>query len=368
MMADRLYISQPTLSGNERTYVLDCLDTNQLSGLGPYVRRFEEFFAATCGTHHAVTCCNGTAALHLALLAFGIGPGDDVFIPALTYVATANAVKYVGANPVFCDVDPNTWCLDPRSVEFAIKQSLRPAAIIPVHLYGVPVDVRAFERLAGQYGLTLIFDAAEALGATYDGLPIGSFGHASTFSFYGNKIITAGEGGMVVVKNDAVAERLRLYRGQGQTRRYFHEVIGYNYRMTNLQAAVGLAQLERLYEHLSHHRLVQSWYRQVLRGVTFQEVTEGATSANWLCTVLLPRSVDRNATARYLEENNIETRPIFVPITDMPPYRQRTPSVTAELGARGISLPTHCSVFQDDTFYVARSLQGAIQHLEKKVS
>ena len=291
-MADRNFIpvAAPTLGGNERAYVLECLDSTWISSSGRFLDAFEADFARFCGVSHAVAVNNGTTALHLALTALGIGPGDEVIVPNLTYIASANAVTYCGAKPVFVDCEPLTLNLDPDCIEARITPRTR--AIMPVHLYGHPADMDRIIRLAARHDLHVVEDAAEAHGATYRGRPVGSFGACATFSFYGNKIITTGEGGMVVTDDSALAARLRLYRGQGldPQRRYIHPVVGFNYRMTNIAAAIGLAQLERINTILAARRQVAAWYAERLAGIEGLRLLGSqpwAAPVPWLVTVLL---------------------------------------------------------------------------------
>lgn len=358
-------VSSPSLVGNEREYVLDCIDSGWVSSAGAYVERFEAAFAEFCGVKHAVACCNGTAALHLSLLALGVGPGDEVIVPTLTFVATANAVTYCGARPVFVDSDPLTWNLDPAQVE--AKVTPRTKGIIAVHLYGLPAEMDELRRIARRRGLFLLEDAAEAHGALYRGRTAGALADAAAFSFYGNKIISTGEGGMVTTDDDALAARARLLRGQGvdSERRYWFPVVGYNYRMMNLSAALGLAQLERADWHIGRRRKVAESYLELLRGVSclnWQEESAWARHAYWMFTVVLGEgsSVSRDALMERLEERGVETRPVFYPVHLLPPYREAARGeefpVAERLARRGVSLPTWAGLSHDDLEYVYESL------------
>ena len=246
---------------------MDCLDSTWISSSGKYIEQFEKAFAEFCGVKHAVTCCNGTVALHLALMALGTQPGDEVIVPTLTYIATANAVTYCGARPVFVDSEPETWNMDPSLIEEKITP--RTKGIIVVHLYGHPADMDPIMSIARRHGLFVIEDAAEAHGAEYKGHRVGSIGDMSTFSFYGNKIITTGEGGMVVTNNDSLASKARQLKGQGSVpdQRYWFPIIGYNYRMTNVASAIGLAQLEKAEWHIERRREVARWYYEYLHNI-----------------------------------------------------------------------------------------------------
>lgn len=362
---NRLSVSSVAMLGAERQYVDDALVRGELSWHGEYVRRFEDRFARYCAVPEAVSCCNGTAALHLALLAMGIGPGDVVYLPALSFVATANAVSYVGATPVFCDIDHSTWCLDPRDVEAQISQHQQPwrkrEAILPVHLYGMPADMVALRSIAETYGVSLIEDAAEAHGASVGGLCVGSLGDVAAFSFFANKMLTTGEGGMVTTSDASIAQRVRHLRGQCQTeRRYYHDAVGYNYRLTNLSAAIGLAQVETAFLHEAKRNAVVLAYQRYLSKFEQQRAPDGTEPAPWLYTMLLPHGVDREAVMASMDADGIETRPTFIPLTDLPPYRGQTPPVAADVGARGLSLPTHAAMDEEDVYRVVLSLLKAV--------
>jgi perosamine synthetase len=359
-------VSSPTFLGNERQYVLDCIDRTELS-MGSYVRRFEEAFADFCGVNHAMTCANGTVALHLAMLAHDVRPGDRVLMPALTYVATANAVTYCGGVPVFCDVDPDTWCISPIDVERTLRQlakhRIRPVGIVPVHLYGAMADMCQLKSIAEEYGMWIVEDAAEAHGAVYKGVRAGGQGNLATFSFYGNKIITTGEGGMVVTNDHHLDAVMRTYRGQGMdpNRRYWHDVVGYNYRMANVPAAIGLAQLERFEQHAAMREEVAEAYRFYMPyEFKFQEVLPNTRSSNWMVTVLVPKGVNRDEVMRRMANDGVETRPVFVPMTDLPPYRSVTPPVSRDVASRGINLPTYASLLSADVQRVVQTLVKAL--------
>ncbi|MCA1613265.1 MAG: DegT/DnrJ/EryC1/StrS family aminotransferase [Acidobacteria bacterium] len=360
-------VAAPVFAGREKEYVADCMESGWISSAGKYVDQFEERFAEFCGVRHAVACCNGTVALHLALVALGVGAGDEVIVPTLTFVATANAVTYCGARPVFVDSEPATWNLDPALVEAKITPRTR--GIIAVHLYGHPADVDALREIADRRGLFLVEDAAEAHGATYKGRPAGSLGRAAAFSFYGNKIISTGEGGMVVTDDATLAARARQLRGQGvdPNRRYWFPVVGYNYRMMNLPAAIGLAQLERIDWHLGRRREVAAAYRERLGGepgVAWQAEQSWAGHVHWMFTVILGDGVRREAgeVMDRLRESGVETRPVFYPVHTLPPYRDATGGgddeypVATRLARRGLSLPTWAGLDRGDVDYVCDQL------------
>jgi perosamine synthetase len=367
-------VAAPVLAGREKEYVADCMESGWISSSGKYVELFESSFAEFCGVRHAVACCNGTVALHLALLALGVGTGDEVIVPTLTFVATANAVTYCGARPVFVDSEPETWNLDPAHVESKITP--RTKGIIAVHLYGHPAEMDALRRIARRRGLFLLEDAAEAHGALYRGRRAGSLGDVAAFSFYANKIISTGEGGMVVTDDDALAARVRLLRGQGMDaeRRYWFPVVGYNYRMMNIPAAIGLAQLERAAWHTQRRREVAEVYRRLLNDVPQlhgQAEREWVQHAFWMFTVIMSDEVraDRDALTARLYERGIETRPVFYPVHSLPPYREAARGeefpVAERLARRGFSLPTWAGLSLDDLSYVCERLRECLSEAEQ---
>lgn len=363
-------VAAPMLNGNEKAYVMDCLDTTWISSNGKYIERFESAFAEFCGVKHAAACCNGTMALHLALMALGVSRGDEVIVPTLTFVATANAVTYCGARPVFVDSEPETWNMDPNLIEAKITP--RTKGIIVVHLYGHPVDMDPVMSLARRYGLSVIEDAAEAHGAEYKGRKVGSIGDIATFSFYGNKIVTTGEGGMVVTDDDALIARVRQLKGQGMdpNRRYWFPIIGYNYRMTNIAAAIGLAQLEKAEWHIERRREVAKWYCEGLKGnsaIVLPVEKKWARNVYWMFSVVLDEklSVERDVVMAGLAKEGIETRPIFYPMHTLPPYRRlargkRFP-VAERIASRGLNLPTSARLTHEDIDLVCDALKKCIK-------
>lgn len=356
-------VYRPDLSGNERRYVLDCVDSGWISSLGVYVERFERAVAARTGAGRAIAVCNGTVALHLALHGLGIGPGDEVIVPSFTYIASVNTISQAGAQPVFADSRWSDWLLDPADIEARITPRTR--AIMAVHLYGAACDMAALRTIADRHGLLLVEDAAEALGTTIAGRPVGSFGDAASFSFFGNKTVTTGEGGMVVCGDDALGQRFLQARGQGQsfTRRYWHEVMGFNYRMTNIAAAIGCAQMERLDAILARKRQLAARYRALMADlpVTFQQPGPGVESAEWLVSVLLPEGCDRDAVMAAMAAQGVETRPVFYCAHTMPVQRQAITLPVAEaIAARGISLPSFPGLTDGEQARVAEALAAAL--------
>lgn len=353
-------IAQPNFGVEELIFVTDALKSGWVSSQGKYIDEFEKSFARFCGTRYAVSVANGTAALHLALLSLGIKPGDEVIVPTLTFIATVNAVKYVGAKPVFADSEKSNWCIDPQEIEKKITRRTR--AIIIVHLYGHPADMDPILKIAHKYNLYVIEDAAEAHGAEYKGRKVGSIGGIGVFSFYGNKIITTGEGGMLVSNNKDIARKARLFKnhGMGHKKKYWHKVIGYNYRMTNLQAALGLAQLRKIKRSITRKREVAASYSHALsniKGITLPKEAPWAKSVFWMYCILVEDNfgITKNALMQRLKTSAIETRPIFYPIHKMPPYRNKRRFPVAEaLSQKGICLPSSVTLKKDDIERIVR--------------
>jgi perosamine synthetase len=349
----KIPVASVDLSGNEEKYVINALRSSWISSTGEYVDRFEKEFSSLCGVRTAIGVCNGTVALHLALLALDVRPGDEVLVPSLTYIATANAVRYVGAEPVFVDVDPATWCIDPGKLENAITRRTR--GIIPVHLYGHPADMDSINHIAAVHGLWVLEDAAEAHLAKYKGNSVGSLATMATFSFYGNKIFTCGEGGAITLDDDHLELRTRTLRGQGMDpqRRYYFPVTGYNFRLTNLACAILCAQLERAEAILAWRRRLFAAYRSLLEGVPgigFQPVAEWAEPAPWLFCITVDETeygMSRDGLAEVLAARGIESRPFFIPLHGLPPFRLESRRrgedlpVTDKLARSGLNLPTY---------------------------
>jgi perosamine synthetase len=368
MSNPRIAVAEPTLNGNEKRYVLECLETTWISSIGRFITEFERAFASFCGVEHAIAVNNGTNALHLALVALGLKPGDEVIVPTLTYIATANAVTYCGAKPVLVDCDPRTLNIDPAAI--AGRITTRTKGIIPVHLYGHPADMDPITSLAREHGLFVLEDAAEAHGAEYKGRRIGGLGNCAAFSFFGNKIMTTGEGGMVTTNDGDLAAKLRLYRGQGLDpgRRYWHPVVGYNYRMTNIAAALGLAQLEQIEELMGARARLADWYRLKLDRLADKLALQAAKSWTrpvlWMQIVMLRHGgeAERDGVMRKLDAAGIETRPVFYPMHLLPPYLEDAtlyPNAT-RCASRGINLPTHGNLTEADVERICQALEASI--------
>ncbi len=364
-------VSAPDLTGNEAAYVAEAVQSGWVSSIGGFVDRFEREFAAACGTSHALACSSGTTALHLAIAAFGARRGDEVIVPGTTFVATANAVHACGATPVFVDVDPTTWCLDPRKVAAAVTPRTR--GIVPVHLLGHPADMDAINTIASHHGLWVVEDAAEATFARYRGRPVGALADAAAFSFFGNKIITSGEGGAVTFSRDGLEKRMRMLRGHGMDpeRKYHFPIVGFNYRMSNLTAALACAQFERRDELIARRRAVVDVYAEVLGGVSGLECRRDADWADavpWLFALLVDRDsfgIDRDGLAVTLAARGVETRPMFPSLHRMPPYRRAAkrrklslPNAD-RLAATGLMLPVHPLMTADDAAFVCDAVIAA---------
>jgi perosamine synthetase len=367
-------VAAPVIGEREIAYVNDAVRSGWVSSIGPYIGRFEQAFADYIGVSHAIAVGNGTLGLHLALHSLGIGQGAEVIVPDLTFVATAHAVLQTGATPVFVDVEPDTWCIDPEAVERAITPRTR--AIIPVHLYGHPADMPAILEIAARHGLLVVEDAAEAHGASIADRRVGSLGEVSVFSFYGNKVITTGEGGMLTTNDAVLAERLRYLKDHGMSpeRRYYHTELAFNYRMTNLQAALGLAQLEQIEVFIEKKRQIHSWYSRVLDGnPSLQLPVErpGVRNIFWLFSLVLTEnsSLSRQEFGLALRRQGIDWRPFFVPMHLLPHLASLRAvgrqgegcPVSERLGERGLNLPSGCGLDKQDISFIA----DAVAHLAK---
>lgn len=376
-------VYQPSLRGNEKKYVNECLDSTWISSRGEFIARFEQSFAEYTGVRYATSVCNGTVAIHLALLALGIGPGDEVIVPTLTYIASVNAIVYTGATPVFVDSERGSWQIDVEMVARALTPRTR--AILPVHIYGLPADMPALCALADAHGLAVVEDCAEAFGARIAGRHVGTFGHCSAFSFFGSKTVTTGEGGMVVTNDEGIYERARHLKNQGQAadRRYWHDVIGYNYRMTNLCAAIGLAQMERADELMQRKLAVARRYDELLAGLpieTHRSCSTEVQHAYWMYSILVEPGRRDKVMAR-MAELDVETRPVFPPVHTMPMYAgsQYAESqyasgsgasgkdafpVAEEISARGINLPSWPDISEDEQAHVVETVTRALKETE----
>ncbi|GAA4005770.1 DegT/DnrJ/EryC1/StrS aminotransferase family protein [Sphingomonas humi] len=352
----------PSLTGNEVDYVMDAVRSGWISSLGQYVDRFEQAIKDVTGARHAIAVSNGSVAIHLALHCVDVGPGDEVIVPTFTYIASVNAITLAGARPVFVDVRMEDWLIDPAAVEDAITP--RTKAILPVDLYSAVVSPAVFD-IAKAHGIAVVEDSAEVFGTTIGGTHVGHAADVATFSFFGNKTVTTGEGGAVISNDDALAARLRKVKGQGQSldKRYWHDEVGFNYRMTNICAAIGLAQIERVDQILARKQAIAALYRQELAdsGMQFQQVPGDVKSSEWLVSALVPPEADRDEVMRQMAENGVDTRPVFYCAHHMPMYATRqTLPVAEEISRRGISLPSFPDLTDDQVLRVCEVLKAAL--------
>jgi perosamine synthetase len=341
-------VAEAWLGAKELQLLHECARSGWVSSKGKFVTQFEERFASYCGVKYGIATSSGTTALHLALACLGIGPRDEVIVPTLSFIATANVVTYCGAKPVFVDSLADTWNLDPVGVEKAITRRTR--AIIVVHLFGHPAHMDEVRAVSDKHGIHVIEDACEAHGSEYRGARVGSLGTMGCFSFYGNKIITTGEGGMVVTDDALLADKARLLKdhGMSRTRKYWHAHIGFNYRMTNLQAALGVAQMERIEKVIDRKRHNARIYNSLLReipGITLPQEASWARHVYWLYTILIEDRFKsgKSTITEKLANRGIETRPFFYPISNMPPYRNGSNgrfAVAERVSKKGLSLPS----------------------------
>jgi perosamine synthetase len=340
----KIPIYRPYLCGNEKDYVNQCLDSTWISSKGEFIDKFEVEFSNYIGVEYATSVCNGTVAIHLAIEALGLKVGDEIIVPTLTYVASVNTIVQAGAIPVFVDSLDGTWNMNPADV--ILKITKKTKAVMAVHLYGLPCDMDALLAICREHNLYLIEDAAEAFGTYYKGQHVGTFGDIATFSFFGNKTITTGEGGMVVTNNKALFDKAYHLKTQGvsPTKTYWHDVVAYNYRMTNICAAIGLAQLENANLIIEKKRKVAEWYREGLKNLSLKTHCELPDTKHsfWMCSIVVNDAAQRNSLRDNLKAAGIETRPFFYPAHTMPHYAANQSFPIAEsLGARGINLPSY---------------------------
>ncbi len=365
----RTHIMEPALSGNELKYVTDCIATNWISSQGSYVKDFEQKFAAYHNAKHALTTTSGTTALHLALVAMGVGTGDEVIVPDLTFGASANTVIHAGGVPVFVDVT-DYWNIDPDKIEAVITP--RTKAIMPVHLYGHPCDMDPIMDIAKKHDLRVIEDCAEALGARYNGQLVGTFGDVGCFSFFSNKVITTGEGGMALTNSNELNNEMRLWRDHGMTqdKRYWHLVPGFNYRMTNIQAAIGVAQLEQIDDFLAHRKKIAGLYADFLKnvpGITLPIEMNWADNIFWLYSILVDENicnVSRDKLMQGLKEEGIETRPVFPALHNQPPFHKSGKHflTTDRIAMQGVSLPYSYELKSNDVKQICDLIKKIIDH------
>lgn len=361
-------ISKPSITEKEIAYGTEAIRSTWISSLGKYIDEFEKGFAAFSDAKYGVALMNGTVAIQLALDAVGVKPGDEVIVPDLSFVATANAVLYVGAKPIFVDIDPFNLCIDPDRIEEAI--TARTKAIIPVHLYGHPADMVRINEIAKKHNILVIEDAAEAHGATINGKKVGSWGKCATFSFYGNKNITTGEGGMITTNDENLYQRCKFLRDHAMsaTKRYWHPEKGYNFRMTNIQAAIGCAQLERIGEIMGAKQRIFNTYSKALNGssIILNQTSPWATNAYWLVTARMKNLSEekRDELIVRLKQEGVDSRPFFYPMSSLPylTVTSNTP-MSFEIFKEGINLPTYVDLTDEDILYVCQTLQNVLKEL-----
>lgn len=336
-------IYQPDLSGNEKKYLMECVDSTWISSKGKFIDQFEEKFVEFTKASFATSVHNGTVAIHLALEALGIKNGDEVIVPTLTYIASVNPIVQVGAVPIFVDSLESTWQVDPEDIKRKITPKTK--AIMVVHLYGQSAEMDAIMQIAKDYNLLVIEDCAEAFGTLYKGQHVGTFGDVGAFSFFGNKTITCGEGGMVTARDKSVYEKMKHLKNQGvsATKQYWHDVVAFNYRMTNMQAAIGLAQLERAEQFISRKKEIAELYKKYLLDTPVMVHAEQPETVHsyWMTSIMVQKEGDRELLRDFLQNLEIETRPLFHPVHTMPMYicSENFP-VAESLGSRGINLPS----------------------------
>jgi perosamine synthetase len=364
-------VSEPLIGAATERYVMECVSSGWISSEGPFLLEFEKRWAAYCGAEYGVAVSNGTAALEIALQALDLQPGDEVIVPTFTIISCLLAILEAGGTPVLVDSDPLTWCLDID--QLADRITSRTRAILPVHMYGHPAEMDVILDLANRHGLDVVEDAAEAHGATYKGRRVGAFGRLSCFSFYANKIITTGEGGMVLCQSEADVERLRSLRNLcfRKERRFWHTELGHNFRLTNLQAAVGLAQIEQIDEHVAKKKAIANYYTNQLQGLPALQLPielPHVSNVFWMYGIVLSDSVSMDAQefGNQLREAGIDTRPFFLGMHEQPVllerglFRDEHYPVAERLARRGLYLPTGLTLTEDQMSRVCDAVKRIV--------
>lgn len=351
----------PSISQKEVKYVSDAVKNGWYENRNGYIKKFEQKFTEYVDTKYAIATSSCTGAMHLALAALNIKEGDEIIIPETTWIATAAVVTYVGATPVFVDVDKDTWTIDPNSIRKAINK--RTKGIIPVHVYGHPANMDEIIKIAKEYGLFILEDAAASIGAEYKGKKTGGLGDAGAFSFHGTKLLVTGEGGMMVTNDDKIYERASFLANQGRDSNipFFMNEIGYKYKMSNIQAALGLAQLERIDELIKKKKQIYEWYKShllVVKGIRLNVEKDWAKSTYWMSSIVLEDTlpIDREEFRAKLKKKNIDTRPIFLPISSFPMFKKTNNPVAEFVGRRGVNLPSPLNLTKEQADYVSESI------------
>lgn len=353
-------IYQPDLSGNEKKYLVECVESTWISSRGKFIDQFEEEFVKFTRVPFATSVNNGTVAIHLALEALGIGAGDEVIVPTLTYIASVNPIVQVGATPVFVDSLEATWQVDPEDIKRKITSKTK--AIMVVHLYGQSADMDAIMKIASEHNLLVVEDCAEAFGTSYKGQHVGTFGDVGTFSFFGNKTITCGEGGMVTARSQDVYERMKHLKNQGvsKEKQYWHDAVAFNYRMTNMQAAIGLAQIERAQQFITRKKEIAELYKKQLKDapVVVHAEQPNTIHSYWMTSILVKKADDRESLRDFLKNEKIETRPLFYPVHTMPMYvTGEIFPVAYSLGSRGINLPSWPGLSDEQVIFICEQIK-----------
>ena len=350
---------EPDIKNSDINNVTKVLKEGWVSGNTPVINEFEEKLSTYLDVKYAAVCSSGTSALHLALLSCGVESNDEVIMPSLSYIATANAVSYIGAKPVFIDVNINDWQIDTSKIEESITKSTK--AILPVHLYGGVPDLSKIEKIAKKYNLKIIHDSAEALGSLYKGKHSGGFRDLGIYSFFPNKVMTTGEGGVVITDKKSYYDKIIKLRSQGLKGKaeYVHDVVGYNYRMTSMSAALGIPQIKRIERNIKKKEKIYKKYMDYLapHGISFQEFDLTIRPSYWLSTIILPKKINRNKLKAYLFQNKIDTRNMFTPIHKQKPYLTKSNLVNSEfLSKKGLCLPSSPNLSNNQIKYISEKL------------